>query len=322
MILTRTPYRVGLIGGGTDLPEAYALHPGAVINAAIQRYAYVTVHPRFEDNIRVAYTQIEIARNTADIKHDIIRCALQLLKIDEPLEITTIGDVPAGTGLGSSSSLAVGILHALHLHKKEKIGARQLAEEACHLELTMLKKPIGKQDQYAAALGGLKLLHFDRTGQVLITRLGGTFFYALEQHSLLFYLQIPPRSADAILTVQGQNSHQHAETLRAMAGLADQASDLIVSRGHDIRAFADLVNQGWELKKSLAPGISHPDFDTLRETAIAHGAWSAKITGAGGGGFAYVLAPPESHSTLRYALGYPKELPFFIDNRGSIDTHV
>lgn len=316
MIVSKTPYRVGLVGGGTDLPEAYALHPGSVVNAAIQRYVYVTVHPRFENNIRVAYTSIEFAQQATDIKHDVIRSALVMLNIQEPLEITTIGDVPAGTGLGSSSSLAVGILHALHAYKGDCASQSQLAKEACDLELNLLKKPIGKQDQYAAASGGLKHLKFYKNGSVEETRLKSLFYKKLEQASLLFYLQAPPRSADSILAIQSKNSINNKNALKRLATLANRASDLITANG-TLKCFSDLINEGWHLKKELAPGINHPYFDMLYKTALDHGALAAKITGAGGGGFAYVIAPHAYHAEIRSALGAPKEIPFKIDTEGS-----
>jgi D-glycero-alpha-D-manno-heptose-7-phosphate kinase len=318
MKISQTPYRVSFAGGGTDLPAFYRQEPGAVLSTAIDYHMYINVHRRFEPDFRIAYSRIEIAPDVLSIGHDLVRESLRLAEGTlEPLEITTIGDVPAGTGLGSSSTPTVGLLAALHAHCGRKVGARRLAEEACEVEIDRLDKPIGRQDQYAAAFGGLNYLRFhadDSVGVEPVT-CGAERLRELERHGLLLATG-GTRRADSILRRQSDATAGLRPVLRQMRDLAARMRDALEGPG-TIDAFARLLHEGWWLKRSLGCGISGAAIDALYAQALAAGAWGGKLLGAGGGGFLLVMAPPEHHAAIRAALGHPRELAFRIAPHGS-----
>lgn len=317
MIISQTPYRVSFAGGGTDLPAFYREEPGAVLSTAITQHMYVTVHRRFEPNIRVAYSVIEMAGKREAIKHDLVRCALERCDLDEPIEITTIGDVPAGTGMGSSSTLAVGLLNVFEAYKGRIISAERLAQGACAIELDMLGKPIGRQDQYAAAYGGLNLIQFhpDDTVRVEPVPCRAAVLDELERHMLLLYTN-KTRDADGILKKQSEGTADRRTVLTQMRDLAFAMRDSLTGGG-SIEEFAALLDEGWQLKRSLGFGISSGDIDDRYDAAKAAGALGGKLLGAGGGGFTLFLAPPERHEAIREALGHPRELPLKMDRLGS-----
>lgn len=322
MIISQTPYRVSFAGGGTDLPAFCRREPGAVLSATIDRHMYVTLHRRFEPSFRVSYSRTEVAATIAAIRHGLVREALRLARVAEPLEITTIGDVPAGTGLGSSSSLAVGLLHALHADRGRAVGPRLLAEQACHLEIDRLGKPIGRQDQYAAAFGGLNYIRFDPDGSVRVEPVAcpAATLAELERRTLLLDTG-RTRAADAILGRQAAGTAGRLGTLRQMRDLADAMRRALAGAG-DLDEFAALLHDGWQLKRSLGFGISDPQIDGWYEAARRHGATGGKLLGAGGGGFLLVIAPPERHPAIRAALGHPRELPFRIARHGSRNIFI
>jgi D-glycero-alpha-D-manno-heptose-7-phosphate kinase len=317
MIISQTPYRVSFAGGGTDLPAFCEHEAGAVLSVAIKQHMYVTVSPRFDVTTRVAYTKLETAASLDDLQHELAREALRLTDLGKHLEITTIGDVPGGTGMGSSSSLTVGLLNALWAYKGQITSARRLAEQACQIEIDILGKPIGRQDQYAAAFGGLNYIEFRANDQVNVEPVAHRpgFLHELEQRVLILYTQ-QQRSADEILQKQSVGTRDKMEVLRKMRDLAQEMRTVASGRG-DLDEFAKLLHEGWELKRSLGFGIATTVVDEWYEKAREAGAQGGKLLGAGGGGFLLLMAPPERHAAIKRALGHPRELPFEIEPRGS-----
>lgn len=317
MIISQTPYRVSFAGGGTDLPAFYRNESGAVLSVTINQHMYVTIHDRFESTIRISYSKTESASSRDEVQHDLVRETMRLLEIDRPLEITTIGDVPAGTGMGSSSSLTVGLLNALHAYRNRVVSARTLAEQACRIEIDILNKPIGRQDQYAAAFGGINYIRFnpDDTVEVEPVPCQSSTLVELEKQTLLIYTG-QTRDANEILDRQTKGTGDRMEVLRQMRGLADRMRLALTGDG-DLDRFANLLDEGWQLKRSLGFGISNNRINELYETAKSAGAKGGKLLGAGGGGFVLLMAPPERHPAIREALNSPRELPFQIVRHGS-----
>lgn len=316
MIISQTPYRVSFAGGGTDLPAFYRQEYGAVLSMAIDKHMYVTVSPRFEKTTRVAYTKVEIAESINDLQHELVREALRLTGLGRHIEITTVGDVPSGTGMGSSSSLTVGVLQALYAYKGQIISAKNVAEQACQIEIDILGKPIGKQDQYAAAFGGLNYIRFnsDDTVDVEPVPAPRETMQELSSRMMLLYTE-QQRDADGILKRQSEGTKDRMPVLREMRDLAQEMRVAITGSG-GLDEFARLLHQGWELKRSLGFGISMERVDAWYEQARKLGAQGGKLLGAGGGGFLLLLAPKERHSMIREALGNPRELTLDIDRRG------
>ena len=288
MIVTRTPVRIPLGGGGTDLPSYYNQYGGFLISAAIDKYIYITVNKRFEKSIRVSYSETEITDDVEKIKHPIVREALKLLNLQERLEITSIGDVPSQTGLGTSSSFTVGLLNALHTYKKEKLSTQELAEEACYLEIELLKEPIGKQDQYVASFGGIICLEIDRLGSVKTYPLHFSCdaLDQLESNTLLFYSGIR-RSASSVLSVQNKESSldkgKVVESLHQIKQIGKEIKEAFEEE--DLSRFGQLLDLHWQTKKNLSDKISASQIDLWYEKAKENGALGGKLMGAGGGGF-------------------------------------
>jgi D-glycero-alpha-D-manno-heptose-7-phosphate kinase len=317
MIISQTPYRVSLGGGGTDLPAFYRHEPGAVLSVTLSQHMYVTVSPRFDRTIRVSYTRTDIADGIDAVDHTIVREALRRTDLSKHIEITTIGDVPAGTGMGSSSSLAVGVLNALYAYRGEVISARKLAEQACEIEIDVLGKPIGKQDQYAAAFGGLNYIEFNADGSVDIEPVPcrPETLRQLEERVLMFYTGAQ-RDADSILQKQTEGTAERMPTLCKMRDLAGEMRQVISGEG-DLDHLAELLHEGWLLKRSLGFGISDEQCDAWYEAARKAGAQGGKLLGAGGGGFLMLVAPADRHDAIREALDHPRELEFAVDRLGS-----
>src|SRR5262245_5677085 len=255
MVISQTPYRVSFAGGGTDLPAFYRREFGAVLSTTIDTHMYVTIHRRFEPSIRISYSKTETSRTIDEIQHDLVREAMRLTEIDEPLEITTIGDVPAGTGMGSSSSLTAGLLNALYAHRGQIINRQQLAELACRLEIDILKKPIGRQDQYAAVFGGLNYIRFNPDDTVAVEPVPcqREILDELERRTLLLYTG-QTRDANEILEQQSRETADRMPVLRRMRDLADEMRRALAGPG-DLDTFAELLHASWELKRSLGYGI-------------------------------------------------------------------
>jgi D-glycero-alpha-D-manno-heptose-7-phosphate kinase len=315
MIISQAPYRVSFAGGGTDLPAFYRQEYGAVLSVAVDKHMYVTVSPRFEPSTRVAYSRTEIADSVAEIQHELVREALKLTGLGRHLEITTVGDVPAGTGMGSSSSLTVGLLLALQAYKGQIVSAKNLAEQACRIEIELLGKPIGKQDQYAAAFGGMNYIRFNPDGSVDVEPVPATpeTMQEMQKRVLLLYTQ-QQRDANTILQRQSDGTKDRMSILRAMRDLAQEMRLALSGGGLD--EFGRLLHEGWQLKRSLGFGISGDLVDAWYEQARKLGAQGGKLLGAGGGGFLLLFASPERHNMIREALGNPRELTFGIDRRG------
>jgi D-glycero-alpha-D-manno-heptose-7-phosphate kinase len=316
MIISRTPYRISFGGGGTDLPAFYREECGAVLSATIDRHIYVNVHPRFDSTYRIAYSRTEIVERVQDMQHELVREALRLTETDEPLEITTIGDVPAGTGMGSSSSLTVGLLVALYGYQGRAVSSERLASEACRLEIDVLKKPIGRQDQYAAAYGGLNFIRFYEDSSVTVEPVvcRPETLDALESHMLVLYTNTS-RKADTILKQQQESTPKHTLVLRRMREIAEQMR-IALSESHSLQDFSDLLAEGWRLKASLGCGITNGQINEMYDAARNCGAWSGKLLGAGGGGFLLLLAPPETHDAIWERLKRPQRLPVHFTRRG------
>lgn len=325
MIITRTPLRISFAGGGTDLPAFYRQEAGAVVSTAINKYIYITVNRKFDHKIRVSYSETEIVDSVDDLKHDLIRESLRLVGIDGGIEITSISDIPSqGTGLGSSSSYTVGLLNALYAYKGQLVGAERLAREACHIEIEVCRKPIGKQDQYIAAYGGLKFIEFLPDESVVVTPLLRERHAReeLQNHLLLLYTGLT-RSADSILAEQARNTADSAQTrarLQTLRALADRVHEALCCG--DLREFGRCLHENWSAKRQLAAGISNSQIDCWYDTAMAHGAWGGKLLGAGGGGFLLFVAPPERHPPIIAALPQLKPVHIHLESQGSRIIYV
>lgn len=317
MIITQTPLRIGLLGGGTDLPSYYLEHGGRVLNCAIDKYIYVIVKQRFDDEIYVNYSKKEIVSRVADIEHELVREAMLMTGVTGGVEITTLADIPSsGSGLGSSSAVTVGLLHALYAYTGRQVSAEELAEGACRIEIERCGKPIGKQDQYIAALGGIRDLRFGPGEDVSHEELGlsASERVALQQQMMLFYTGIT-RRADNILAEQNANvpaTLPQLDLLRDLAGFA-------VKRLHsgDVDAIGPALRESWEAKRKLASGVSNSQVDGAVTRALEAGASGVKLTGAGGGGFLVVLCPMERQRAVRESLADMRELPIRLERFGS-----
>ena len=319
MIISRTPLRVSLVGGGSDLPAFYAEEPGAVVTTAIRKYIYITVNRKFDSRIRASYSVTEIVDSVRDVQHELIRESMRKLRIDGGIEITSISDIPSqGTGLGSSSTYTVGLLKALYAYCNQYVGAERLAREACEIEIDCLRKPIGKQDQYIAAYGGLRYMRFNPDGSVFVDSLvcSAATRQNLEEGLLLFYTGIT-RSADSILAEQQYNltNGRRRRALRRLVQLADELRRALA--GNDLEAFGEILHESWVVKKSMANGVSTGQIDDWYECARAHGAIGGKITGAGGGGFLLFYAPVDTHPAIIEALPNLRRVPFGFEPHGS-----
>ena len=317
MIISQTPLRIGLLGGGTDLPGYYREHGGRVINCAIDKYIYVIVKQRFDDAIYVNYSKKEIVSRVDDLEHELVREAMHMAGVVNGVEITTLADIPSGgSGLGSSSAVAVGLLQALFAYQGRQVSGEELAERACTIEIDRCQKPIGKQDQYIAALGGIRDIRFGPGDEVVAQELGMSSAgrRALQQQIMLFYTGIT-RSADAILVKQRANIASTRPQLDLLRDLAGLAADRL--RHGDVDAIGPAMRESWEAKRKLATGVSTDEVDAAVTRALDAGAAGAKLTGAGGGGFLLVICPPERQRAVRESLSDMRELPIKLDRLGS-----
>ncbi|MBI84850.1 MAG: GHMP kinase [Planctomycetaceae bacterium] len=317
MIISQTPFRVSFSGGGTDLPAYYRQGHGAVLSVTIKSHMYVTVHKRFEPTFRVAYSKTELAENLDELEHSLVREALRKTLIKRPLEVTTIADVPAGTGMSSSSALTVGLLNALHAQQGRIPEREQLASEACEIEIDILGHPIGKQDQYAAAYGGLNYIRFNSDESVDVCPVPITSETQEElQNQLLLFFTEQKRDANQILRQQTTDISSSFHVLTEMRNLVETMRQALTG-SPDLEEFARCLNHGWELKRSLGGAITNEKIDAWYAAAKQAGAQGGKLLGAGGGGFLLIMAPPECHDKIRSSLGNPREIPFQIDPFGS-----
>ncbi len=347
LIVTRAPFRVSFVGGGTDLPSFYEHHDGAVLSTTIDKYVYVIINRRgslfkrgiglscsplghiidvegserpsdpFQYAIRVSYSSTENVQKVGELQHPIVREALQLLKIDDPMDISTLADVPARTGLGSSSSFAVALLHALHTFKGEEVNVAQVASEAAHIEIDRLGRPIGKQDHYAAAFGGLNLFRFHTSGDVsvepvVVPESGDARLFP---YLMLLYTGVL-RDATLVLTEQRAKTAEKYIDLIALREHAYQLERMLRD-GFVAEDLGRLLHETWLHKKTLASGITNSVIDLWYERALAAGALGGKICGAGGGGFLLLVARPEKRRVVREALAELPEMEFRYEPRGS-----
>lgn len=305
MIITRTPFRIPLGGGGTDLPSYYGAYGGFVFSAGIDKYMYICVNqPIVDDLVRMKYSKTEIVQSVDQVQHELAREALRLLRFQNAIEVVSMADVPAGTGLGSSSCYLVGLLNALHTLKRDFISFQDLAEEACHIELDILKKPIGKQDQYMATFGGLTVLEISRDGTVAVknAKVSRATIDDLEKNMLVFYTGVFRNSLD-ILAEQSRATKENdpvvVEGLHRIKEIGHRILEAFEMG--DLTQFGLLMDNHWQTKKRISSKVSAPRLDELYELAKRHGALGGKITGAGGGGF-FVFYCEDGGMQLRKAL--------------------
>ena len=314
MIITRTPFRISLFGGGTDFPSYYRYHEGCVLSMSIDKYMYIVLHPTFDKKTIIKYNKTEIVDLIEDIQHPIARQVLLNHNI-KGVEVTSMADVLSGTGLSTSSAYTVGLINALYNYKGHQPSKSLIAAEACSVEINQLGEPIGKQDQYGTAVGGLKMIRFLKDGHVIITPIPlANMQEDFEKRFVLFYTGTTHSSSD-ILTEQKSNISQSTEILSKMAFLTNEAYCLI--QKYQLDTLGYLLNETWNLKKQLASKITNPIIDEYYETGLRNGALGGKLLGAGGGGFLLFYCPVENQPRLRQALSNLIELPFSIDTEGT-----
>jgi len=322
MLITRTPFRITLGGGGTDLPGYYSKHGGFVLAAAVNKYMFIYLNtPIVDDLVRVKYSKSEMVEDVAELQHTLCREALRMIGIRRAIEVISMADVPAGTGLGSSSCYLVGLLNALHTLSRRPMTRQELAEEACHIELDLLQKPIGKQDQFMAAYGGLTMLQIAKDGKVDAQYLSVPVEVVeeLENNLLLFYTG-EVRDATAILSRQDDaTKRKDTAVVTSLTEIKDIGIEIASAiRAGNLRHFGELMDSHWQAKKRLSNGITNPMIDAWYELSKRNGAIGGKISGAGGGGF-LMLYCEEGKAQVREALRHAglRELNFRFEFEGS-----
>ena len=316
MIVVRTPLRVSFLGGGTDFDDYFTRYGGAVLNTTIDKYVYIAIKERYDNLIRASYSKQEVVETVDELEHEIIREAMKRTGITQGVEIITLADVPShGSGLGSSSSVSVGLLHALYAYKDEYKSPDELAQEACRIEIDILKKPIGRQDQYIAAYGDMQFITFSGQG-IIPERIDIPFEEkrSFENNLLLFDTGLT-RNSNEVLAEQLTNIDLRLDILIAMRNSAYRARELIISGVFDDIGL--LLAENWELKKQLSSTITNPEIDEMYQAARKAGAIGGKISGSGGGGFLLLYCPQERQDRVRTALSKLRELPFHFEPFGS-----
>jgi len=324
MIISRTPLRISFAGGGSDLAVYYRNGCGSVVSTAIDKYIYITVNRKFDDLIRVSYSKTEMVKNVDEIEHNIIREALKLVGIETGIEVVYMGDIPlgsAGVGLGSSSSLAVGVLNALYAFKGQSVSAEKLARGACRIEIDILKQPIGKQDQYIAAYGGLQHIRFNGNESVFVDPVicQHETKRQLNNRLMLFYTGMT-RVSSSILAEQEQNTDINRAYLDKIVELAGELRKDLAR--DDLSRFGEILHQGWLNKMKLASRITNERINEYCDKARRAGAVGGKILGAGGGGFLLLYCEQENQNKVREALSDLKEAPFKFEPQGSKIIYV
>lgn len=326
MIITRTPYRVSLAGGGTDFPEYFREHGTLVINAAVSKHLYVLLTSRLDSRIRLAYFRgAELVHDVDDLEHDIVRAVLQRYEVRAGIEIATIGEIPAGTGLGSSSVVTVGLVHAVRAHLGMESSPRVLAEESIAVERETLNRPIGWQDAWGAAFPGIKALSFGpgSAARAEPIALSATRKQELERNSLLVFTQ-QKRSAESVLAEQSdriEDNHSALDDIHGLARSMRASLEAGANGGIDYPSVGAMLSQGWQAKRTLASGIANSRIAELYEIGMASGAWGGKLLGAGGGGFLFFLVPAERQSDMVARMGNPITLPLEFDETGASVVH-
>lgn len=317
MIIVQTPLRISFFGGGTDFPRFTSQEDGCVLATAIDRYIFVILKERFDELIRVGYTSTELVHSIQDLKHDLVRETLRHTGIGRRIEISTMADIPsAGSGLGSSSSVTIGLLNAMYQYLGDPRDLATLAREACEIEIDVLKRPIGKQDQYIAAFGGLRFIRFrsDGSTDVESVRISTPSLRRLNENLMIFYTNTT-RKAESVLTEQVSRIDSQRDVLREMKALAFRGREAVECGEFD--EFGRLLHTGWELKKQMASGITTPAIDQMYAAARRAGAIGGKIAGAGGGGFLLLYTPHHRQNNVRLALRGHPEMPFRFERDGT-----
>jgi D-glycero-alpha-D-manno-heptose-7-phosphate kinase len=320
MIICRTPFRISFFGGGTDYPAWYHQHGGAVLAAAVDKYCYLTCRylpPFFEHRIRLVYRQIENCKSVDEIRHPAVREILRYLKIDRGIELHHDGDLPARSGMGSSSAFTVGLLHALHALSGRMPTKWQLMQQSIHIEQDIIQETVGSQDQVMAAHGGLRHVQFLANGEIFAhpVTLPPERLLELKAHLMLFYTGIA-RTASDVAKSYVENIDARHRQLHLMQELVEESLGVLGS-GTDIRAFGQLLHEAWQVKRTLSDKVTNPEVDNLYEKAKAAGAIGGKLTGAGGGGFLLLFAPPETQARIIKTFNHLIHVPFEFDWSGS-----
>ncbi len=319
MIITRTPFRISFVGGGSDMETFYSKSQGAVLSTTIDKYMYISSHKFFfPDQIRVKYSQTETVGSIDELNHPLLREALRKSGISGGVEVSSIADIPAGTGMGSSSSFTVGLLHNLYAIRRKYVAHEQLAAEACEIEIDILGEPIGKQDQYAAAFGGLNILYFNPDGSVKVEPLYiKNEVYTKLQENLVMYYVGNQRKASDILSEQKKNAGKDEKfnTLKSMVSLVFDLRECLYNERLD--DFGKLLHENWILKQRLASQISNDDISSIYELALKNGATGGKLLGAGGGGFMLFYCEKSRQQKLNDALSSLRKFEFNFEREGS-----
>lgn len=322
MIISMTPLRVSFLGGGTDYPEHFTEYGGATLGSSMDKYVYVTVSPLtefFDHRIRVSYSRTELVREIDEIKHPSVRECLRFMGIDRGIEINIVSDLPARTGLGSSSSFTVGLLHALYAFKGKQVSREQLASEAVYVEREMIKERVGFQDQYTSAYGGVISLEFSKKNTVNVSPvvISDERKAALEERLMIFYTG-QQRYANKVLKEQLDRTKKGEvkDYLFKLRDLVDNGVDVLCN-GRDFSEFGELLHRGWQLKRTLSSSITNPLIDETYDSAREAGAVGGKLLGAGGGGFLLLYAEPYNQEAIRKVMNGMREVSFKLENNGS-----
>lgn len=322
MIISKTPLRISFVGGGTDISNYYKSKGGCVISTAIDKYIYITINKRFDDTIRASYSKTETVDDVNKINHDIIRETMKLTGITKGVEITSIADVPSlGTGLGSSSAFTIGLLNALYAFKGQHSSAKQLAEDACKIEIDILKEPIGKQDQYISAYGGFRHIKFNPDETVFVNNIicKKNIINKLKNNLMMFYTGIL-RKANTILSEQVNNLPKNRKIMDKMTELVYEMKEGLIN--NNIDSFGKILHNGWIYKKQLASVISNSKINQYYNKALENGATGGKILGAGGGGFLLLYCDRDKQDKVRSALNNLNVFPFDFEQEGSKIIYV
>jgi D-glycero-alpha-D-manno-heptose-7-phosphate kinase len=321
MIITRTPFRISFSGGGSDLEAFYQDERGLVLSTAINRYMFLAVKSHFARTFRVSYSRTELVDTVAEIEHPIVRECLRALDISQGLEIVSMGDLPAQSGMGSSSSFTVGLLHALHAFQARAVSPELLAQQACHIEIERLGEPIGKQDQYIAAYGGLQVIQFQPDGSVLVDPVvcSARTRQELNRHLLMFFTGAT-RESKQVLSRQRANTGSRRPILRELCRIAERLRD-VLTHGTNLNAFGYLLHDAWQVKKDVESSITNPLIDEYYLRGCEAGALGGKLLGAGGGGFLLFFCEPDRHDAVRRELKELQEAPFLLEPQGSKIVH-
>ncbi|MDO8684059.1 MAG: GHMP kinase [Armatimonadota bacterium] len=320
MIISRTPLRMSFVGGGSDLEDYYAIADGAVLSTTINKYVWVSLNPKFDHRTRISYSRTEEVETVDDIEHPLVREAMKMLGVAGGIEITSIADIPSrGTGLGSSSGFTIGLLHVLYAHLGQYASAERLARGACEVEITRCREPIGKQDQYAAAYGGLNFIQFHSDGRVSVDPIvcRKDTLVKLQDNIICFYTGIV-RSASEILRRQGAEVRSKRPKQKLLAKMVQLAHDLRVElQNNNTDSFGEIIHENWRLKRSLAGGISTTTIDEWYAAARQAGALGGKLLGAGTGGFMMFYAPKEHHEAISRKLSALRRVDLRFEPQGS-----